>query len=192
MTILIDMDDVLECLLEAWLEYNNRKFGTSVQPDDIWEWDLSKAFPGHTKEEVYAAELDAGIWDTVRPMPGADEALRKLMADGHAIYVVTATLYETLPSKMDRVLFRYFPYLSWNQVIVTGNKHMIKGDVLIDDGPHNLSGGEYRKILFSAPHNRAFDEKTVGAIRVNNWDEAYEAVCSIDREIRKQNGEETQ
>ena len=184
MTVLIDMDDVLECLLEAWLNYNNEKFGTHVTLEDICEWDLSKAFPGFTKEAVYAAELDASIWKTVKPMPGADEALRKLISDGHSIYVVTATMYETLQAKMDDVLFKYFPYLSWDQVIIANNKHLIKGDVLIDDGPHNLTGGEYEKILFTAPHNRFFDEKEIGAVRVSNWNEAYEEVCRIDR-IRK-------
>ena len=186
MIILVDMDDVLECLLEAWLEYNNKKFNKDVKPDDIWEWDLSKAYPGHTKEEVYSAELDEGIWKTVKPMPGADEALRKLIADGHDLYIVTATLYETLRAKMDEVLFRYYPYLNWNQVIITSNKHLIKGDVLVDDGPHNLTGGEYRKILFSAPHNRTFDEKSVGAVRVSTWEEAYEEICKIDLEMKSE------
>ena len=30
---------------------------------------------------------------------------------------------------------------------------------MIDDGIHNLIGGEYKKILFDAPYNRSFDDK---------------------------------
>ena len=51
--------------------------------------------------------------------------------------------------------------------------------MLIDDGPHNLTGGTYRKLLFTAGHNRDFDERSVGAVRVNNWEEAYREVCRI-------------
>lgn len=182
MVILVDMDDVLEKLVEGWVEYNNRKFGTNVKPEDVNDWNVSLAFPELTWEQVYGAEKDDALWDLVKPIPGADEGLRRLIAAGHEIYIVTSTHYETLPAKMDKVLFRYFPYIRWDHVIITNNKHMIKGDVLIDDGPHNLTGGEYRKILFSANHNLGFDETSVGAVRVNNWDEACEAVERIASE----------
>lgn len=84
---------------------------------------------------------------------------------------------------MEKVLFRYFPFLSWKQVIITENKQMIRGDVLIDDGPHNMIGGSYRKILFNANHNRDFDEASVGAERAENWNEVYTAIQRIAAEI---------
>ena len=34
--------------------------------------------------------------------------------------------------------------LTWDQVIVTSRKQLIRGDVLIDDGIHNLEGGQYK------------------------------------------------
>lgn len=179
MVILVDMDDVLEQLAVGWIEYLNDKYGTDTSISDSHEWDISKAFPTLTREQVYAAEKDDRIWDYVRPMPGAAEILQQLIADGHSIYIVTATIYQTLKTKMENVLFRFFPFLSWNQVIITSCKTMIKGDILIDDGPHNLAGGEYEKILFEAHHNRDFDESSIGAIRVRNWQEVYEAVRRI-------------
>lgn len=179
MTVLVDMDDVIEKLVDGWVDYNNEKFGTDVKPEDVKDWNMSLAFPTLTREQVYAAEMDESLWDRVKPMPGADEALRSLIADGHDVYIVTATRYETLRAKMDKVLFRYFPYLSWNNVIITSNKHLIRGDVLIDDGPHNLMGGDYRKILFDANHNRNFDETSVGAVRVRSWEEALRIIREL-------------
>lgn len=176
MTILVDMDDVLEQLAVAWIEYVNEHFGTSVSIQDTHAWDLSLAFPTLTKEQVYSAELDDALWSRVKPMPGADEGLRRLIAAGHEIYIVTATYYKTLPAKMEEVLFRYFPYIDWEHVIITSNKQMIKGDILIDDGPHNLSGGDYYRILFEAHHNKEFDESSIGAVRVKSWREACERV----------------
>lgn len=43
---------------------------------------------------------------------------------------------------------------------------MINGDVLVDDAPHNLVGGRYKKILFDKPWNRSFNESSIDATRV--------------------------
>ena len=98
------------------------------------------------------------------------------MDKGHQVYIVTATEFEHIPEKMERVLFRYFPFLSPDQVIITGRKQMIRGDVLIDDGIHNLEGGEYRKILFTAPYNKDYDAEANGMIRVHGWKEIIEVI----------------
>ena len=76
---------------------------------------------------------------------------------------------------------KYFPYIDWNHVIVTSNKAMIKGDILIDDGIHNLLGGDYFKILMSLPHNRYFDAEKNGMIRAGNWKEVVDIVDDYKR-----------
>ena len=48
--------------------------------------------------------------------------------------------------------------------------------MLIDDGIHNLEGGNYRKILFTAPHNRFYDAEANGMTRVNTWEEVVEII----------------
>ena len=181
MRILIDMDDVLEKLCEAWVDYLNAHFGTHTTMEDVNDWDLCCAFPTLTRDQVYCVALDDAFWGSIQPMPGADEALRKFLAEGHEVYIVTATYYQTLKAKMDDLLFRYFPYLSWENVIITFRKQLIRGDVLIDDGPHNLRGGDYHKILFTANHNRTFDEKSIGAVRADSWDD----VCRLIEEYDK-------
>ena len=69
-------------------------------------------------------------------------------------------------------------------MIVTNKKQLVRGDVLIDDGVHNLIGGEYYKILVDAPYNRAFDAESHGIRRVRGWDE----IIAIIDELNK-NGE---
>ena len=182
MTILVDMDDVLEQLVAGWIELLNERYGTTTTYEDVTSWNVAEAFPTLTEDQVYSVELEDVLWDHVKPMPGADEALRRMMADGHEIYVVTATKYETLRKKMEAVLFPNFPYIDWRHVIVTHNKAMIRGDVLIDDGPHNFEGVTCRKLLFDRGHNQGFDESSVGALRVHSWEEAYREVCKIAKE----------
>ena len=171
MTILVDMDDTIEQLLRAWLPAINRKFGRSVEYDDIKTWNMCDAYPGLSIEEIYAVTTEKGFWKTVLPMPGAPEALERLIGAGHEVYIVTATPYDAVRDKLDDVLFRWFPYLTWKQVILTANKQLVRGDVLIDDGVHNLEGGDYVRILMTAPHNRAYDAAANGMLRVNDWAE---------------------
>ena len=182
MTILIDMDDTIEGLLKAWVNRVNTKYGRSVSYEDITSWDVSAAFPGLTREQVYAVLLEKGFWKAVEPIPGAAEVIQHFMDAGHEVFIVTATPYESVTEKMTEVLFRYFPFLSWNQVIIASRKQLIRGDVLIDDGVHNLEGGDYIKILMTAPHNRNYDAEANGMIRVHHWAEIEEIIHRINTE----------
>lgn len=171
MTILVDMDDTIEQLLKALVARANERFCRNASVDDVTDWSIVCAFPGVTKQQILDFMRDADFWDTVEPVPGAAEALKHFMDEGHDVYIVTATEYEHVAEKMKGVLFRYFPFVSWDQVIITSRKQLIRGDVLIDDGIHNLEGGEYRKILVTAPYNKNYDAEANGMIRVNGWDE---------------------
>ena len=181
MTVLVDMDDTIEQLLKEWIRSVNEKFGRAAAVDMVKSWNVAEVYPGLSWEEVYTVTVEPGFWGRVEPIPGAAEGLQKLIADGHDVYIVTATYFESVPEKMRDLLFKYFPFLSWDQVIITSHKQLIRGDVLIDDGIHNLEGGGYAKILVTAPHNRDYDAEANGMIRVNNWDEILEAVAKIEQ-----------
>lgn len=83
---------------------------------------------------------------------------------------------------MERVLFKYFPFLTWNDVIITSHKQLVNGDVLIDDGTHNLEGGNYFKILMTAQHNKKYDAEANGMLRVETWAEVYSAITLLAEE----------
>jgi 5'(3')-deoxyribonucleotidase/glutaredoxin len=176
LTVLVDMDDTIEDLLGAWVATLNQQYGTSVDPNDVSDWDVAKFFPTLTKPQVFAPIYSDDFWRTVKPIDGAADALQQLIADGHRVYIVTSSFYETLAVKMTDVLFRYFHFLKWEDVIITSHKQLIHGDVLVDDGVHNLEGGDYLKILMDAPHNRSYDAEQGGMHRVTGWDEAYDII----------------
>ena len=178
MTILVDMDDTMEQLLAAWLKKLNTMYGYDVTPEDSVVWDVSAAFPGLTREQVYDVPRHDDFWKEVEPVPGAVEVMKKWVDAGHDVYVVTASQYESIPGKMRDHLFKWFPFITWDHVIITSHKQMLKADVLIDDGVHNLEGGDYEKILVDAPYNRHYDEAAHGMKRVYNWAE-------IEAEVEK-------
>jgi len=179
LTILVDMDDTIEGLLDAWLDCVNEKYGYHTVHEDVVNWDVSKAFPGLTHEQVYSVIEDNEFWKQVKPLPGAVEALQRFVDQGHEVYIVTAAGYQSVAGKMEYHLFHWFPFITWDHVIITSNKHLIRGDVLIDDGFHNLQGGEYAKILVDAPYNRMFDEKAEGMVRVFSWPEIEAQICKL-------------
>ena len=182
MTILVDMDDTIEQLLAAWIDKLNAMYGYAVTPEDSTDWDVSKAFPGLTREQVYDVPRHNDFWKDVEPVPGAAEVMQRWIADGHDVYIVTASQYESIPGKMRDLLFRCFPFIAWDHVIITSHKQMLRADVLIDDGVHNLEGGDYAKILVDAPYNRHYDAASGGMKRVYNWDEIEREVARINAE----------
>ena len=64
-------------------------------------------------------------------------------------------------------------------MIVAAKKQMIRGDVMVDDGPHNLEGGDYIRILMNAPHNRSYNAEEHGMIRAFSWREIYGIISEI-------------
>lgn len=180
MRILVDMDDTIEQLLVAWVNVANARFGTNVTCEDVTDWDVSRAFPGVSHDEIYGIISEDDFWKNVEPVPGAAEALKRFIDRGHEVYVVTVTPHEQVKSKMENVLFKYFPFIDWSHVIITSKKQLLKADILIDDGFHNLVGGDYYKILVDAPYNRDFDERSEGMVRVFNWEEIEKAVYDYE------------
>lgn len=65
---------------------------------------------------------------------------------------------------------------------ITSHKQLVKGDVLIDDGTHNLEGGNYFKILMTAQHNKKYDAEANGMLRVETWAEVYSAITLLAEE----------
>ena len=157
LTILVDMDDTIENLSEAWINFLNNRYGTSVKPEDITEWSIEKAFPEIPEDDVYGVLREEALWETVKPLPGAVKYLKKLIDDGNQIYIVTASHPDTVSAKMNKVLFRYFPFISYENVVIASKKQLIQGDFLIDDAPHNM-GGSYKGLLFTANHNRSITD----------------------------------
>lgn len=173
MTILIDMDDTIENLGLAWVDYLNTRYDKNVNWFDIRNWDMHLAYPSLTTEQIYGALSEEQLWDNVTVKEDAQYYVKRLMDEGHKVYIVTSSWYTTIRTKVERCLFKYFPFLSWNQVIVAADKHLIKGDVLIDDNPENLIGGDYFGILFTAPHNIPFDDSESDLLRADNWKSVY-------------------
>lgn len=183
LTILFDADDVAENLLNCWVDLLNRRYGTSVAFEDVNDWDMTLAFPSLTKRQIFGALTDDELWRSLEPMPGSQRILQKWFDQGHKLYMVTASDYRTCRVKVERIL-EMFPFLDWEHIIFATNKQMVRGDILIDDGIHNLIGGDYYKILFNRPHNRGLDVEKYGVHRAETWGDVDALVERYAKERR--------
>lgn len=170
--ILCDADDTIENLSVHWIDALNKAYNTTVKKEEVTDWDMQEAFPRLSREQILEPIYRKDFWKRITPIKDSGHYLRRLIEDGHDLYIVTATNYQTSDVKIAR-LMELFPFLQPEKIIVAHNKHIIRGDVLIDDGVHNLLGGEYRKLLFTQPCNKSFDAEGNGMTRVHSWKEVY-------------------
>lgn len=181
LTILIDMDDVLWDLVGGWIEALNIAHGTNVSIKDITDWKIKKFFPYLTDEQLYAPLYDSALWTRLNPIPSAIEVVSRLIKDGHRVRIVTATHYGTVSQKIKSFLEKY-EFLKWEDIIIASDKSIIRGDVMIDDGIHNLVGFPAQRILFDRPHNHNFPAEDHDMTRVFTWDEIYQIINQIAKE----------
>lgn len=183
-TICIDMDDTIENLLDSWIDALNKEFNTSVNVEQITDWSIVNFFSALTPQQIFAPLYRNDFWKTVKPKKDAVSYIKRLIDDGYKVYICTNSNYKTIKTKLDEVLFKHFIYFSPKDVIITSNKQLINADIMIDDGVHNLIGGNYKKILMDAPHNRNFSEQEHGIVRVKNWREIYMLIKKMtDQEV---------
>ena len=178
LTILCDADDTIQELTTHWLAELNQKHNRNVRKQDIKTWDMTKAFPDLTTDEVLEPLYRNEFWSKTTPIAGSAYYLERLINDGHRVIIVTASNPETFDAKTKR-LMEMFPFLSKEQIIREDNKQNVYGDVLIDDGVHNLIGGKYKKLLFNQPNNSGFNEQEYDITRVYSWKEIYERISNI-------------
>ena len=177
LTILFDADDVLENLVECWVNALNDKYGLAVKIEDIKSWSISDFFPIERKK-VYSILFEKSLWESLSAKTNAVSTLKRLKEEGHTVKIVTNSHPETVAVKC-RWIVANFPFLSWRDIIIAADKQLIRGDVLIDDKPENLMGGKYEKLLFDRPWNESFEEVEYGMIRVYTFNEIYEKIQMI-------------
>lgn len=181
LTILIDVDNVLEDLHTPWVNALNKKYGTNVKPEEITSWGIEEYFPSLSRTQVFSPLHDKAFWKKLDPMYGAKNILERLKIDGHKLYVATSSHPDTVKYKCDFIHHNFGTVFSQNDIIIIHDKQLLNADVLIDDAPHNLVNANYTGILFSSPHNAGYNAKENNLYRADNWDDVYAIINNISK-----------
>jgi 5'-nucleotidase len=167
-TIAIDMDGVLADVEPQLIKYYEQHYGIVITSKDIQGFSENEAFPEDAGKRLMANT--PGFFRTLDVMPGAVEAVKKLMGRYNVFIVSAATEFPlSLPEKIEW-LKEHFPFISWKNIVLCGDKSIIKTDYLIDDHCKNLDFAIGKPILFHAHHNTKVEHH----LRVRNWGEVLE------------------
>jgi 5'(3')-deoxyribonucleotidase len=159
--IAVDIDSILADTLEAWLTTISGQFSVHAAVEDITQWEMHKcpALASLTKEQVLSVLDMQYFYAYIPPMPGAADALKTLMGDGHEVYLVTARWGKYAAEETSVWLKNQFPFLKWGQYVNLADKHCFKADVLIEDRGETLekyseTWPEAKLVTIDYPYNR--------------------------------------
>jgi 5'(3')-deoxyribonucleotidase len=167
MTIFIDMDEVIADTYNAHIEIYNKDYNESLTLEDCLGKEVWKAVPKERSESVINHPLNTGFFRNLKPIKNSQEVVKELH-NLHNIYVASAAMqFPNSLFEKNEWLDEYFPFIPWQNRILCGHKHILKGDVLIDDRSYNLENFQGRPLLYTSGHNI----HTNSFERVNTWEE---------------------
>lgn len=157
------MDGVIADVEPQLIKYYEEQYGIVTTKEAIRGLSAKEAFPEDAvnRKMVYSA----GFFRTLEVMPGAVEAVKKLM-DDYEVYIVSAATEFPL-SLFEKIewLKEHFPFIGWRNIVLCGDKSIINTDYMIDDHTKNLDFTKAKTIMFDAHHNANQHHH----FRVTNW-----------------------
>ena len=172
----VDMDDTIEDLVPAWVDWLNKHHDTHVAVEDITNWNIAIYFPTLTYEEVFAPLSQREFWKTVKPKEDAINYLSRLAGEGVEVYICTSAYHSTITYKIEEVVEKYFSFIDWGHIIIAENKSMVRCDAIIDDAIHNLENHPAHRLLYTTPVNKEYNASLNGLVRVDDWRQAYRVI----------------
>lgn len=165
MIVLVDVDSTIADLMPEWLRLYNNDYSDRLSPDMIKDWEMTKFVHLDCGTKIYSYLLRDDLYDGVKQVVGALDGCNYIESLGHRVVFVSSGVYSYPKFRwMERHGFNTGKWGS--NYIVCHDKSLIKGDLLIDDGIHNIEAfGVWNSLLFDQPWNRTF----VAPFRVSSW-----------------------
>ena len=187
-TILLDMDDVLADFIPEWLRRYNEDYGDSMTLKDVASWDLHTLVKPECGLAVYDYFRDPGLYRNLEPKPDSQEVVNDLVKLGAEIVIVTDSpmgcshgmenWMGSNPADDKRAwLQEHFPMIPKDNVVITGKKWFVVGDILVDDKPDTIEIFQNmgRKIIaVDMPYNQQVEAD----LRAKNWKDIHRLILS--------------
>ncbi len=167
MIIFIDMDEVLADTYGAHIEIYNKEFNGGLTEELCLGSEVWRMVPEDHQNSVRKHATRRGFFRSLKPIKDSISVLKELCKK-HEVYIASAAMQ--FPNSLEEKsewLDEHLSFIPWQNRILCGHKHILRGDVLIDDRSYNLENFEGRGILFTSPHNI----NTTGFERVGSWKE---------------------
>lgn len=160
-TIKLDIDGVLRNMADPMVKIYNETFGTNMTSDDIFTYDVQKAFPklgcdafkffftDHALETI----INAPIYD------GAKEAVDILRSHGYKVVIVS--YQPNLSAKIETLNWLSRHNIEYDGISFTNkpSKSIIHCDIIIDDNVDYLTEVESEyKVCIDQAYNKGADK----------------------------------
>lgn len=162
--IAIDMDEVMANVETKYIALFEQTSGRRLKREEYLGTKIHKIDPSLNLRELV---FEKGFFADLGVMPDSQEVIKELM-EHYEVFVTTAAMEfrESLTEKRDW-LEEHFPFIHWRNMVLCGDKSIIRADYMIDDHVFNLKAFVGKGLLYTAYHN----VNDTGYTRVNNWQE---------------------
>lgn len=111
----------------------------------IVDFEAFRAKMNTTGEEI---KRMPGAYLAMEPIPGAIAGVKSLIGMGHDVWIATKPPTGVPYAYADKVawILKYLPELK-RKIVLTHDKSLLRGDVLIDDRPHKANAAEFSGLL---------------------------------------------
>ena len=183
LVVLLDVDGVIADFVTAYMDIVFEVTARRYDPEQQIEYDIVTACELTDKEHARVRKYThctEFCRDDILPYEGAVEGVKRI-AEVADVYFVTAPFVDHETWVHDRSLWlkRHFGAKLGRKVIFTEHKHLVRGDVFVDDKPSNVlawhsAWPDGTPVLWNQPYNA---RESVGAIlRQSSWVEALNVV----------------
>lgn len=174
MRILVDMDGVIadleKSILDIYRSLHPDKF--FIPLDERNSFYVKKQYPDELKPLIDEIRFSKGFYLNIKPVEGSLEALSEMSSRGYKVYICTSPSLSN-PSCIQEKYGWVSNHLGkyWTEkMILSRDKTIIQGDLLIDDKPSVTGAQEptWEHILYSQPYNAHVNSKK--RITWKNWE----------------------
>lgn len=160
MKILVDMDGVLANFELGFLDNFKSEFPEIkefIPLEDRKIFHIKKQYPEELKDKVDEIIFAKGFFKSLPPISGSIDGIKKLRSLGHEVFICTSPLrnYKNCVLEKYEWVDQYLGGDFVSKIILSRDKTMVNGDILIDDRPEILGSHipTWEHVLFRQPYN---------------------------------------
>lgn len=169
--VILDYDDVLNLCNDMAVKRLGEEKGKEYSIEDITQWGPT----GDELDERLAYFNDPEFMGSIPLRPGAKAFIYELSLMNVEIFIATSCASHCAGARVADII-RNFPWIDPGNILIGSRKDIILGDVMLDDGYHNLENAKVKyPVLFRRPWNR----RITGIPAVNELREFLTIVRSL-------------
>lgn len=175
MILLIDMDEVLVDTATGWLTRYNADWNDNLTVNDIKSWNWHEWVKPECGMKVYDYLFEKGFFKSLKPRLDAISSMNYLLGCKDLdICIVTASPLGSKYGYEDKKewIMKHLPAFPLKNYMPIHRKDLVSGDIMFDDGPHNLRSFNGIAIAQSMPWN----DETCCDASVKTWKEFVELI----------------